>query len=300
MTEAPLSSRPAAGPVPDAPAALREADRRLASAGRLVAQRVIHGPSRLIDDETMARVGGLLADLAAQALAGQEHDQATIRNLAAMLASEPAILLHCHALVIEWRLAAAARTDAVLPPILREALERGGEPDEVALIAPDVVAALTRVDQALGRMTLPWSELPGDLQHLALGLRNALLAEIGLDAGAIRPAAMGEGRLALLARLPGVMGARAPEALDWGRAGVALFLTAMALATGAPRELVTIATAEDDPVRLALLLRAAGLGRSAAIAQLLLIRPDADPALVDAVADRAAAEALLSAVEREA
>lgn len=305
MTEAPLSSRPATGPVPDAVAALREADHRLASAGRLVAQRVIHGPSRLMDDETMARVGGLLADLAAQelALTGQGHDQAKVRRLAAMLAEEPAILLHCHALVIEWQLAAAGRADAVLPPVLCEALERGGDRDEVAVIVPDVVAALTRVDEALGRMALPWSELPGDLQHLAIGLRHALLAESGQDAGPLRPVAAGEGRLALLARLPGAMGDRAGEALDLDRAGVALFLTALALATGVPRELVAIATAEDNPIRLALLLRAAGLGRSAAIAQLLLIRPDADPALVDAAADRAAAEAILAAsasVESEA
>jgi hypothetical protein len=47
-----------------------------------------------------------------------------------------------------------------------------------------------------------------------------------------------------------------------GDAGLAVFLTALAIAAGQPREVVAIAMAEDDALRLALILRAAGLDRA--------------------------------------
>ena len=69
-----------------------------------------------------------------------------------------------------------------------------------------------------------------------------------------------------------------------------MFLSALALASGQARETVTLACAEDNPVRLALLLRAAGLTCAQAGAQLLAIRPEADPALAALPADADAAE----------
>ena len=296
MTEVSLSS-------PDMATALLLADHRLASAGSAAAHRVTFGASHLLEDEILVRLGAILGDLAAQALgfAGLGRDKAMVHRLGTMLAGERTIMIHCHALAIEWRLtsalAAHGRIDAVLPPILQEVLVPGGGIDEEAAIAPLLVSALTRVNDSLRRMALPWSELPGDLQHMVIALRDALLAESGMSdiAPMPWPAGHGEARLPLMQRLLGAMGYRAHEALHLDRAGVALFLTALSLSTGAPRELVALATAEDDPVRLALLLRAAGLGRDEAIAQFLVIRPDADPALVEAVEDRKSAEAILAA-----
>lgn len=290
-------------PSPEIAAALRAADHRLASVGSAAAHRVAHGASPLLEDEVVVRLGALLGDLAAQALgfAGLGHDPALVRRLTAMLADERTILIHCHALAIEWRLtsalAAQGRIDAVLPPIVQAALVPDSGYAEAAAIAPRLIAALTRVNESLRRMALPWGELPGDLQHRVIALRNALLVESGIDDIAPMPWAAGQddARVPLMQRLLGAMGHRVHEALRLDRAGVALFLTALALSTGAPRELVSLAIAEDDPVRLALLLRAAGLARDEAIAQLLMIRPDATPALVEAVDGRDSAEAILAA-----
>lgn len=295
MTDVSLTS-------PEIAAALRDADHRLASVGSAAAHRVVHGASPLLEDEVVVRLGALLGDLAAQALgfAGLGHDPALVRRLTAMLADERTILIHCHALAIEWRLTSAlsaqGRIDAVLPPIVQAAMAPDGGNAEAAAIAPRLIAALTRVNEALRHMALPWGELPGDLQHRVIALRNALLVENGIEDIAPMPSAgHDDARIPLMQRLLGAMGHRAHEALRLDRAGVALFLTALALSTGAPRELVSLAIAEDDPVRLALLLRAAGLARDEAIAQLLMIRPDADPALVEAVDGRDSAEAILAA-----
>jgi len=103
------------------------------------------------------------------------------------------------------------------------------------------------------------------------------------------------GRLALLHRVVAGLGDDMAMALRVDDAGVSLFFTALAIASGHPRESVVLASGEDDPIRLALLLRAAGISRDEAALQLLALRPDADPALIDAARDARFAESLLGA-----
>ena len=302
---------------------LAQADHRLAGAVSVLAEMVRLGPCRLLDDETVARVRALVGDLAAQLAAGCENPAVADRlgaMLTEMLSGHRAILMHAHALAVEWRLTMALATrgaiDSLLPPLLRHALDRQAGPDDPGAPAPygtttfraeqALIAAQTRLGEALRRMHLPLAELPGDLLHLACAMRDAARADLGLPetpapqsdrAGADHLAGLGDGhgRLARLRQVLAGLGDQSGRALRIDQAGVPLFLSALALASGAPRELATLATAEDDPVRLALLLRTAGLSADEAATQLLAIRPDADPALVHLAADRATAERLLAA-----
>jgi hypothetical protein len=316
---------PSADPSPgdgaiDPALCLAQADHRLASAESVLVQMVRLGPCRLLDDETVARVRALVGDLAAQLAAGCEDPDLNGRQseqlcgmLREMLAGHRAILMHAHALAVEWRLTSALATrgaiDPLLPPLVRHALYRQVENDDLAAHAQAqaqaLIAVQTSLGEALRRMQLPLAELPGDLLHLACAIRDAARAELGLpDLHALRREGAGadhqpgqgnvQGRLALLRQIVAGLGDHSGLALQIDQAGVPLFLSALALASGAPRELVTLATAEDDPARLALLLRMAGLSADEAAAQLLAIRPDADPELVNLAGDRATAERLLA------
>lgn len=280
----------------DAHGALGAADHRLALARSALQTLVALGPNALLGDETVSRVRALAYDLARQLVPGEPVLTAAVCDL---LVANRAILLHCHALAIETRLIAALAArrliDPVLPPLVRRRLDAGAAGDDAAIATTALLAAQTRLGQSLRRMCLPLDELPGDLQHLAHAIANAARAEHGIaDDHARAPLDDdGHGRLALLRRVLAGLGDDVALALRIDDAGVPLFLSALALASGQSREVVTLACVEDDPVRLALLLRAAGLTCAEAAAQLLAIRPDADPALVALPADARAAESML-------
>lgn len=256
--------------------ALAAADHRLAIGGSVLERQVALGPCRLLDDRIVAHVRAMADDLAMQ-LAGDDH--ALIVPVRDMLAATRVILMHLHARAVEFQLidvlAVRRALDPVLPPLVRR---QGDAAGTMALLS-----AQTRLNEVTRRMRLPLTELPGDLYQIAWSIRDAAGADLG-QAGhgdrAVAPDAA-HGRLALLHRVLSGLGDSMVLALQIDQAGVALWLSALALAAGVPREMVALATAEDDPLRLALVLRAAGLGRDEAAVQLLAIRPDADPALVD-------------------
>jgi len=81
-------------------------------------------------------------------------------------------------------------------------------------------------------------------------------------------------RLGLLSRTVVGMGGGAVAALSVTHAGVALFLTALSLASGQDRELVAISTNESQAARLVLGLMAAGLKSTAVEEQFLSFHPD--------------------------
>ncbi len=256
--------------------ALADADRRLGACGIVLEHRVALGPCRLLDDRTVARVGSLLSDLSAQ-LAGPDTGLAA--SVREMLAGRRAILTHLLALSVEARLAETLAVerglDPRLPPLLRRQTDAT---DTIALIA-----AQTRMDSAMRAMRLPLDELPGDLQHLAWSISHVVHADHGQTAPMDRAAsaAARPARLDLQHQVLLGLGDDLQLALRIDEAGLGLFLSALALASGIARDTVALATAEDDPLRLALILRAAGLTQDAAAMQLLAIRPDADSALVD-------------------
>jgi hypothetical protein len=240
----------------------------------------------LVSDAVLARVRGMVFDIASQllaALAGRDPaargaaDAAALDALAGRLMGEEALLAHCHALAAESLIAARLQQrqalDPVLSPLLQELI--ASEDPEVAGLAMSVLAAQSRFVQSQRRMELPIGELPAELFHTLVAQAQASAqgsaALVRLQAGYDEAAT----RIGLLARLVAAMrrGAVAALALDHG--GLALFASTLAASARTPREAAVLACHEGQTARLALLLRAAGLTPSAAERQLLLIAPAA-------------------------
>ena len=281
----------------DAKVALGVADHRLAQISGVLGPQAMLGPSRALDDETISRVRGFVADLAGQ-LVG---DHAVLRvTVGDMLAADRAIMLHLHALAVEtWLIAALANSrglDSVLPPLVQRRLDAGAAGADAATLATTMLAAQSRIGQSLCRMRLPLGELPRDLQHLAHAIANHAFAAMAIAPRELAPEDGTHARLWLLRRMLEGLGDDLVLALRIDQAGVPLFFSALALASGHSRETVALACAEDDPVRLALLLRAAGLRGDEAAGQLVAIRPDADPSIALRIADAATAAQLLAGV----
>lgn len=141
-----------------------------------------------------------------------------------------------------------------------------------------VLAAQARFQQQVQRMRLPLGELPGEMLHRVLVV---LRRQAGDNATAADGAEQrlrtnyqeGTGRLALLARLVMGMGPDSIRALDIERAGLSIFATALSMGSDQARDLVVVSLVDPLGARLALSLRAAGLGAQAAIAQVLHFRP---------------------------
>jgi hypothetical protein len=258
----------------------------------------------------MLSVAGQL--LFAQAEAAEARDRAgyvTERQdeLAQALFEDTAFLAHAHALVLEAqiaeRLQARSGIDSVLPPLVQEcAASKDGA---AAGLSMAVLAAQARFAQHCRRMELPLGELPGDLFHKALQLLGqcagddsaaAELAERQLRDSYDEAA----GRLGLIARLVMGMGSTAVRALAINHAGLAIFATALSMASRQERDLVVLSFADRQFARLALALRAAGLKQQAVEEQFLYLHPEV--ALPDGFemvrSDRAAA--LLAASQPEA
>ena len=288
---------------------LARGDAMLASA-RPILRHLLANDDRggLFSDETIARVRGMLLDVAGQLLfahaaAAEAIDRpvyVTQRQdaLAQALCEDTAFLAHAHALTIEGQAAellhARSGVDAVVPQLIQELAASPEEP--VAALAMSVLAAQARFLQHFRRMELPLGELPGELFHQALVLSRAHgdgaggstdMAERQLREGYDE----GAGRLSLLTRLVMSMEQPATGALDLEHAGVAIFATALAIASDQKRDVTVLSFADRQPTRLALALRAAGLAPQAVEQQLLYLHPEAAlPHGFDAVqADRAAA-----------
>lgn len=290
--------------VPDAPdkdraAALRDALARgnaiLARVGPILTHLLATPDTSLFSDELVARVRAMCHDLAWQVLRAQAEatgeagrDAFADRHgeaLAEHFFSSPQILSHCHALALEWQLAARIEAqygiDPVLSPLLQQLIASSDSSQASAAMA--TLAAQARFTQSQRRMELPLAELPGDLFHdLLLGWRayngqrrsDAMIrAEAKLRNGYDESA----GRLALLARLIAGMGEAAVEAFDIEQAGVPLFLTALAQRSRQSRAMAVLSTSEQQSARFALGLRAAGLDGAAIENQILRLHRTADP-----------------------
>jgi hypothetical protein len=192
----------------------------------------------------------------------------------------------------------------VLTPLVQEHV--ASKDAGTAGLAMAVLAAQARFQQHYRRMELPLRELPGDLFHQALVLLRGQAGE-GDDPAAERTEGQlrddyeeSTGRLGLIARLVMGMGQSAPRALAIDHAGLAIFATALSMASRQERDLVVLSFAEQQFARLALSLRAAGLKQQAVIEQFLYLHPDVSlPDGFEMVrSDRAAA--LLAASQPEA
>ncbi len=242
----------------------------------------------LVSDAILARVRGMIHDLAAQlgaAAAGRDpatragpgEDPAALESLAARLMAEEALLGHCHALAAEsliaGRLQQRQALDPVLSPLLQELI--ASQDTEVAGLAMSALAAQSRFVQSQRRMELPIGELPAELFH-------ALVAQVQAsapDSGALVRLQAGYDeagtRLGLMARLVAAMRRGAVAGLALDHAGLALFASTLAATARTARGDAVLVCHEGQAARLALLLRAAGLTPSAAERQILLVAPAA-------------------------
>lgn len=258
----------------------------------------------LVSEAILARVRGMVFDCAAQLLAAKggrdpsARDPDALDALAEGLMADEALLAHCHALAAEGliaeRLMQRHAVDPVLSPLLQELI--AAEDPAVASLAMAALAAQSRFVQSQRRMELPLGELPAELFHaLTARIADAGAATAGLQAAYDE----GASRLGLMARLVGSMRRGALAALGIEHAGLALFATALANATRSARTDVVLSCHEGQSLRLALLLRAAGLMPAAIGRQLLLFNPASRlPEAIGALsAERAAA---LLAAERPA
>jgi hypothetical protein len=237
------------------------------------------GPS-LVSEAVVARVRGMLRDLALQLIAGggappgpaDDAAARAVEALAERLGADDALLAHVHTLALESQLAErfAMRLslDPVLSPLLQELI--ASDDPAVAELAMMVLAAEARFGQSQRRMALPLGELPADLFHAAL--------QAGAEAGGgTDPAQLAASydeaatRLGLTRRLVAAMRRAVVACLAFDRAGLALFAEGLAVLTGVPRAGVVLACHEGQAARLALMLRAAGLDRAGIERQLLLI-----------------------------
>lgn len=254
-------------------AALRDAlareTRALATLVPVLRHMLASDGHRLVSDAVLARVRGMLADLAAQLLAAAEGRDPAVRlptaadprahdALADALAGDPLLLAHCHALAAESltaeRLHQHHGIDPVLSPLLQELI--AAEDPLVAELAMNALAAQSRFIQSQRRMELPLGELHAELFHALtarhLGQGDALrrLHE-AYDEGA--------SRLGLLARLVSAMRRGAIAALALDHAGLALFASAVSALGRESREDAVLACQEGQGARLALMLRSAGM-----------------------------------------
>jgi hypothetical protein len=286
---------------------LAQGDAVLSTATPVLRHLLANEDQALFSDEVVARVRGMLADIARQLLyaeaeAAKSADRAAYaaergEALLAALSDEPALLGHLHALTIEGQLARKVQErtgiDPVLSPLLQELVASNDE--AMAAAAMSAITAQARFIQQQQRMALPLGELPGDLLHVALVAFRRAAGELQAPEAAARKLrdSFDEslGRLGLIERLVMRMGKGARRALDVDSAGLAVFSTALAMAAGQARHFTVLAFSDRQFARFALALRAAGLKQADVEEQFLYLHPEVDlPEGFDALrADRASA-----------
>jgi len=266
-------------------------DAVIAAARPILRHLLASEDSALFSDEMIARVRGMVLDVAqqqllAQAAAADAQDRsgyvaARHDALAHALLADTAMVAHAHALALEAHLAGQLQTRDGIDPVLTPLVEElaSAHAPETAELAIAVLAAQARFQQHCRRMELPVSELPGELFHRALVLLRKQAGAVD-DPAAERAearlrAAYDEagGRIGLIARLATRLGPEFGRALAVDRAGLAIFATALSVATGQERDLVVISLADVHGAQRERETRAAGLGQQSAIEQLLHFRP---------------------------
>lgn len=269
---------------------LAQGDALISTATPILRHLLANDDQALFSDEVIARVRGMITDVARQLL--HAHAEAAVivdraaflaereDRLAALLIDEPALLAHVHALTLEAKLAlqlqSRSNIDPVLSPLLQDLV--ASKDDVTAGSAMAVIAAQARFIQQHRSMALPVGELPGELFHKALLALRTQAGEGDDAAAAAESALRGEydeahSRLGLISRLVMRMGKTAPRALDLDNAGLAVFATALAMASSEERSVTVLSFSDRQFARLSLALRAAGLKQDALEEQFLYLHP---------------------------
>lgn len=257
---------------------LARGDRALFSVAPVLTHMIANSGHALVSEAVVARLRGMIADLAHQFLrieaAYQESkDQSQALGveeadaMAETLANDSALVSFCYAMAMEGhlteRLSQRSAIDPVLSPLLQE-LIASNDPAKAEL-AMTAMAAQSGFVQGQRRMEVPLGDLPP-----ALFLRvlknwqegaSGHVHEVRSRAAKGLKEAYDEGtsRIGLFARLIRGMHAGSMATLDLEHAGLGLFISGLSTLTKQPRELATLACHESQMARLALSLRAAGV-----------------------------------------
>lgn len=288
---------------------LQHADHALIHMGPILRHLLNNDDSSIFSDDVIARVRGMLADLARQLIHAvgvasgavespawasgggrqTDSDHAVRDELATMLSAQAPLLEHLHMLSVEWQMTERMQgyqgLDPVQSPIMQEII--GSADPDTAARGMNLLAAQARFGQSIRRMQIPLTELPHAIHQVALMVLHSHVAEspspdsesdlavVASAIDALRNArAMQSSRLDLLEHAVSAARTLSPEGVSLDRAGVALFLTAMAHGSGLPREAVIMSTTESQVARLVLVLRAAGLDYADIVATFAALHPD--------------------------
>lgn len=271
--------------------ALVRGDTALASNSAILRHLLENDDQSMFTDEIVARVRGMIRDIARQLLVAQaeaaergeglEISNQALERLTTILTANGVLLGHVHALALEYRLCARLQARLGLDPVLpshAQALRNNG--GSGMALAMGVIAAQARFCQNQRNMELPLVELPESLFHAVLVSQQMQAGEQEQNSLAIAHARLRvaygnhSNRFALLAQLASDGRAHDPEMLNVMQAGVSAFLSGLAHATRQAREHVVLATFDPRMTRLALSLRAANVGPEHIILQLACFHPD--------------------------
>ena len=273
--------------LPPVEAVLREelalGDAALASTVGIVRHLLISDDSSIFSDQIMARVRGMVDDVSRQLseeLFGRDGSEGAAdarQHLNEQFLGDARVLEHVHALALEFqlteRLNARNATDPVVSSVLQSMLAT--KDAQAAEVAMQALAAQARFMQQMRRMELPLTELPRMLLRATFQAAAAFPDVDVSPLAALQERAEGEStRVELMTQVAENLGSNFLAALDVDRAGVSLFLTALAMGSGQPRETVTLSTTERQLARLAIALRAAGLKPDAIEQQFLYLHPE--------------------------
>jgi hypothetical protein len=291
---------------------LARGDAVAAAAAPILRQLIAAGDVSLFSEEVVARLRAMLADIARQLLdalvggQGRAHSAGEVEVVGHALLDNPALVAHLHALALEWQLTESLHGRLALDPVASPLVqERIAAPDEPARAqATAFLSAQARWCQAQRRMALPLRELPAGLLNVALytlrtlaGVEPALAQRATVVESEIRQTYdEGTTRLGLAATLIAGLEDARPSALRVAHAGVPLFLTVLALGSRQERDAAALSTHRSQFTRLALGLRAAGLGREAVEEQCLSLHPEIALPYGAARLETGAAAALLTAL----
>lgn len=288
-------------------------DKALAGVPPVLGHMLSSTAPSLVSDDILARIRGMLNDLALQLVRAEssalhsDRDAAELQDrvdrLAAHQASSSALLSFAYALAVEGQLAEELQLrtgiDQVLTPLMQELI--ASDDEAVAELAMASMAAQARFVQAHRRMSLPLAELPAELFHEILRSWSHFAKDVSpaskTQVEALLRATYDESgsRAGMLGRLVSKMNSGARVGLIISHAGLALFATALARLSQQPREMAVLSCHPSQLARLALGLLASGLDPDEIAQTFMTLHPDYSPPQgIKSIAQEQAIELLAS------
>lgn len=263
----------------------------------------------LLSEEVLARVRGMLADVASQVLDGLigdtdrgMHAPDDVGLLTRTFLQDERLLQHVHALALEWQLTETLQESTALDPVSPPLLQRLLQDEQLGEPARRFLKSQAQWCQAQRRMALPLAELPLNVLQSAI---ESLRKLVGADAALSARVSDVEARVRRIrTEVPGRLDLalflcdgleRRDQVLSVCEAGLALFCSGLSRFSDQPRDVLVLSMHPGRSTRLALALLAAGASHRMVETQLLVLTPRAQlPTGLDGI-DAGRAAALLTA-----